>query len=58
MARETSITIDCSRYSDRIIDVISLLNEIGWKYYNNSNQIEFLPIGDNDNFNWLKKVYQ
>lgn len=33
MAREAILEIDCSRYSERIMDVVILLYEIGWKYY-------------------------
>lgn len=33
MAREAILEINCSRHSDRIIDVINLFNELGWKYY-------------------------
>lgn len=52
MAREAIMEINCSRYSEKIIDVINLFNESGWKYYNSDKQIEYLPLGDNDNFDW------
>ena len=55
MAREAILEINCSRYSERIIDVINLLHELGWKYYDIERNIEYLPLGDNDDFNWQKK---
>lgn len=57
MAREAILEINCSRYSERIIDVINLFNELGWKYYNDEKNIEFLPLGDDDDFDWQKKVF-
>lgn len=54
MAREAILEINCSRYSERIIDVIKLFNESGWKYYDSKTKIEYLPLGD-DSFDWQKK---
>ena len=55
MSREAILEINCSRYSDRIVDVINLFNELGWKYYDLENNIEYLPLGDDDEFDWQKK---
>lgn len=55
MAREAILEINCSRYSERIIDVINLFNELGWKYYDGEKNIEYLPLGDDDDFDWQKK---
>ena len=55
MAREAILEINCSRYSERIIDVINLFNEVRWKYYDAEKNIEYLPLGDNDDFDWQKK---
>lgn len=52
MGREASIELNCSRYSSRIIDIINLLNECGWKYYNTKQKVEYLPVGDIDSFSW------
>lgn len=52
MAREALIEINCNRYSEKIIDVINLFNELGWKHYNSEEKIEYLPLGDNDDFDW------
>lgn len=54
MAREAILEINCSRYSERIVDMIKLFNELGWKYYNTEKKIEYLPFGDDDGFNWQK----
>lgn len=54
MAREAVLEINCSKYSQRIIDVINLLNELGWKYYDTEKNIEYMPLGDDDDFNWQK----
>ena len=54
MARETILEINCSRYSDRIIDVVFLLNKIGWKYCDAEKNVEYLPLGDIDDYDWQK----
>ena len=56
MAREAILEMNCSRYSERIIDVINLFNESGWKYYDEEKNIEYLPLGDDDDFDWQKKI--
>ena len=56
MSREAILEINCSRYSERIIDIINLFNELGWKYYDLENNIEYLPLGDEDEFDWQKKI--
>lgn len=56
MAREAILEINCSRYSNKIIDVITLLNKVGWKYCDEEKNVEYLPVGDNDDYNWQKKA--
>lgn len=53
MAREAILTIDCSLYSDSIAKIIKLFNEIGWVY--TDNQMEYIPLNDNDMFVWVKE---
>lgn len=53
MAREAVLQIDCSRYSGRIMDIINLFDELGWKYYDADINVEYLALGDDD-FNWQK----
>lgn len=55
MAREAILEINCSRYSEKIIDVINLFSELGWKYYDDEKNIEYLPLGDDDEFDWQKE---
>ncbi len=50
MAREADIILDCSLYSNSIALIISAFNQIGWGY--SDKQKEYLPLHDDDNFNW------
>lgn len=52
MARESMMVIDCSKYSEKIMDIIDLFFSIDWKYFNDKNQVEYLPLGDDDEFDW------
>ncbi len=51
---EALISIDCSGYSDDIFDIINVLEKIGWSYYDKEGYIEYLPLGDNDCYDWQK----
>ena len=55
MAREAILEINCSRYSERIADIINLFIELGWKYYDDEKKVEYLPLGDDDDFDWQKR---
>ena len=50
MAREAYFVLDCSLYSNSIAKIIMAFNQIGWSY--SANQKEYLPLHDDDNFNW------
>ncbi len=52
MGYEAYIKINCKRYSERIVDVISLLKKIGWGINNCDDLVEYLPIGDIDDYDW------
>ncbi len=52
MGRDASMEISFSRSFNKISDLIILFNEIGWNYYNENNKVEYLPIGDDDDFDW------
>lgn len=54
MAREAILEINCNRYSERILDIINLFDELGWKYYDSEKNIVYLPLEDDD-FNWQRK---
>ena len=49
---EALITLDCGYYSKNIIDVIKLFQKIEWELYNSQGKIEFLPLGDKEDFDW------
>lgn len=48
---EALMTLNCSKYSDNIVDVLKLFQQIGWGIYNRQGKIEYLPIGD-DEYDW------
>ena len=52
MAREALLELNCSRYSEKIIDIINLLCKVGWAYVSDDEKVEYLPIGDKDDFDW------
>ncbi|MBQ4495873.1 MAG: hypothetical protein II973_00025, partial [Spirochaetaceae bacterium] len=52
MARESFIEINYIDDKKPIYYVADLLCRFGWSLYNPKGQIEYLPLGDNDDFNW------
>lgn len=52
MAMEAMLSLDLSRASDQLVDVINRFAEIGWKPYNERDCVEYLPLGDVDCFDW------
>lgn len=56
MSRESVLEINCSRYSEKIIDIISLFTKMGWKYFNSKGEVEYLTLGDDDDYDWQKSV--
>ena len=56
MSVEASIDIKLNDYIDyRIMDIIEALIKGGWTLKNDQNEVSYLPIGDEDNFDWLEK---
>lgn len=53
MSRSASLSLDCSLYSSSITNIITLFNKIGWGFID--NQMEYLPVNDNDMFDWQKE---
>ncbi len=53
MAREAVISIDCSKYSNRISDIIKQFDNIGWGV--KDDIMKYLPIHDNDMFEWREE---
>lgn len=56
MAKEASMELDCSRYSDRISEIVELFGMIGWGIYDEEDSVEYLPLGDRDDYNWQMGV--
>ena len=53
MSRSASLSLDCSLYSSSITNIITLFNKIGWGFVD--NKMEYLPVNDNDMFDWPKE---
>ena len=49
---EASMILNLSSYSENIIDIIKIFQQIGWDIYNPQGEVEYLPIGDDDMFDW------
>ena len=49
---EALMTLDCSDYSESIADVLKIFQQIGWYIYNPQGTVEYLPIGDDDEYDW------
>ena len=49
---EASMILNLSSYSENIIDIIKIFQQIGWDIYNPQGKVEYLPIGDDDMFDW------
>ncbi|MBE5869783.1 MAG: hypothetical protein E7294_00760 [Lachnospiraceae bacterium] len=39
-------------YSEKITDIINLITQSGWNYYDAENKIHYLPLGDRDDYDW------
>lgn len=49
---EALMILDCSNYSESIIDVLKIFQQIGWHIYNPQGKVEYLQIGDTDEYDW------
>lgn len=54
MAREPLLILDCSSYSKDLVDIIKLLNNIGWVF--KEEKMEYLPLDDGDMYNWQEEA--
>ena len=45
---EALMTLDCSNYSENIVEVLKIFQQIGWYIYNPQGKVEYLPIDDDD----------
>lgn len=53
---EALMTLDCSNYSNNILDILHGFEQIGWDIYNTQGEIEYLPVGDYDEYDWRCEV--
>lgn len=49
---EALMTLNCSYYSENIIDILNIFQKIGWGIYNAQGKVEYLSICD-DEYDWL-----
>lgn len=49
---ETYIILDCTEYSECLLDIIKAFKKIGWNVYNSQGKIEYLPVDDMGNYDW------
>lgn len=49
---EATMILDCSSYSDNIIDILKKFKQIGWDIYSQQGETEFLPVGDDAMYEW------
>ena len=49
---EAVMEINCSSYSDNMIEVLKIFKQIEWDIYNPQGEVEYLPVGDDDMYNW------
>lgn len=49
---EALMILDCSDYSENIVDILKIFQQIGWGIYNLQGKVEYLPIGDDDEYDW------
>ena len=49
---EVLITLDCSKCLKNIVELLIAFQQIGWGIYNAKGKIEFLPLGDKDDYAW------
>ncbi|RKM58009.1 hypothetical protein D6853_00255 [Butyrivibrio sp. X503] len=52
MAREAMIELRCITESKDIVYLIESLCDAGWKVFNSNEKIEYLPLGDDEDFCW------
>lgn len=49
---EAIMEMNCSSFSDNIMDVLKIFKQIGWDIYNPQGETEYLAIGDDDEYDW------
>lgn len=49
---EALMALNCSNYSENIVDILNMFRQIGWNIYNLQGKVEYLPVGDDDKYDW------
>lgn len=49
---EAFITLDCGNCLQNTAELLKGFQRIGWEIHNAQGEIEFLPLGDKDEYNW------
>lgn len=49
---EATLTLNFSGFSNSISDILNVFGQIGWSIFNPQGMVEYLPKGDNDEYNW------
>lgn len=55
VAREALLEMNCERYSEKIEDIIFLMNTVNWNYCDSEGNVQYLPLGDNGRYDWQKE---
>lgn len=53
---EATISLNCSAYSQDLLEIIKLFKSIGWDIHNLKGETEYLPLNDNDMYNWKCEI--
>jgi len=49
---ESLMTLNCGVFSKKMVDIIKVFQQIGWDIYNPQGKVEYLPVGDDENYDW------
>lgn len=52
MGREAMMVLSCESEGNEAVRILDALCNKGWSAYNKKNKIEFIPLGDDDRFDW------
>lgn len=47
--------LNLSKYSQNIVDIVKVFQKIGWNIYTPQGNVEYLPVGDHDDYNWQSR---
>lgn len=52
---EAIITLNGKAFSESIVDIVKEFQKIGWGILNPQGMVEYLPVGDNERYNWKEE---